>query len=100
VPLFFSPMLKCTFKSTTGLDCPGCGLQRAFLALLEGDLLACFLYWPGLLPILMAITLTILSAITKRSVFMSVAHKLYILTGVLVVGNWILKLIGVIPCPV
>ena len=28
----------CLFKAATGLDCPGCGTQRAFHALLHGDL--------------------------------------------------------------
>lgn len=28
--------LKCTFKLLTGLDCPGCGSQRAFHAILHG----------------------------------------------------------------
>lgn len=93
-------MLKCSFKSLTGFDCPGCGLQRSFLALLEGDILGCIQYWPGLLPLIVAIGLTIVSVTTKRSIFMAIAYKLYILTCAVVVGNWILKLAGVIPCPV
>lgn len=28
---------KCVLKQLTGFDCPGCGSQRAFAALLEGD---------------------------------------------------------------
>lgn len=31
---------KCPFKLITGLDCPGCGSQRALHALLTGDLAA------------------------------------------------------------
>lgn len=31
---------KCPFKLLTGLDCPGCGSQRALHALLTGDLRA------------------------------------------------------------
>lgn len=30
-------MLRCPIKWLTGLSCPGCGSQRALLALLEGD---------------------------------------------------------------
>lgn len=31
-------MPRCMFKWATGLDCPGCGSQRALGALIEGDL--------------------------------------------------------------
>lgn len=31
---------RCAFKLATGLDCPGCGSQRALHALLHGDIAA------------------------------------------------------------
>lgn len=31
---------RCMFKTLTGLDCPGCGSQRAVHALLNGDIAA------------------------------------------------------------
>ena len=31
---------RCPFKAATGLDCPGCGAQRALHAALHGDLRA------------------------------------------------------------
>lgn len=35
-------MPKCPVKVLTGLDCPGCGSQRALHALLTGDVAAAF----------------------------------------------------------
>lgn len=35
-PSLYVLMPKCVFKTLTGLDCPGCGLQRALHALLHG----------------------------------------------------------------
>lgn len=32
-------MPRCLFKWATGWDCPGCGSQRALLALLHGDII-------------------------------------------------------------
>lgn len=36
--------IKCPFKAITGLDCPGCGSQRALHALLHGDFSAAVAY--------------------------------------------------------
>jgi hypothetical protein len=41
----------CSFREHTGIDCPGCGLQRSILALLEGDLLESIIQFPALLPL-------------------------------------------------
>ena len=41
----------CSFREHAGIDCPGCGLQRSILALLEGDLLESILLFPALLPL-------------------------------------------------
>ena len=48
---FFNPesnsfLLKCPFKFFTGLDCPGCGSQRALHSLLHGEWKQAFSYNP------------------------------------------------------
>ena len=37
-PAKYSFFPKCPFHSLTGLDCPGCGSQRAFFFLLHGNI--------------------------------------------------------------
>jgi hypothetical protein len=39
-PLYQQFFPKCLFHEFTGLYCPGCGSQRAFAALLNGDIIA------------------------------------------------------------
>lgn len=46
-------LLPCPFKSLTGMDCPGCGLQRSFMLLLRGDLSSSFHLYPALFPLLL-----------------------------------------------
>lgn len=41
-------MPRCTFKVLTGLDCPGCGSQRAFHALLHGRIADAFRFNPAI----------------------------------------------------
>ena len=36
-PSQYALMPKCPFKTLTGWSCPGCGIQRAFYAVLHGD---------------------------------------------------------------
>jgi hypothetical protein len=43
-------MLPCMSKQLTGMDCPGCGIQRSISLLLEGHLEGSFLMYPGLFP--------------------------------------------------
>lgn len=40
-------MPRCAFKALTGLDCPGCGSQRAFHALLHGRVSEAFAFNPA-----------------------------------------------------
>jgi hypothetical protein len=47
----------CPAKALTGMDCPGCGLQRSFVALLRGDLEGAWELYPPLLPLLALLVL-------------------------------------------
>lgn len=39
----------CSVREMTGIYCPGCGGTRAVLALLRGDIVSSFIYYPTLL---------------------------------------------------
>lgn len=52
-------LLSCPIKAYTGLDCPGCGLQRSVLALLRGDLVNSIKLYPATIPLIFLVIFTI-----------------------------------------
>lgn len=53
-------MLTCPYKALSGFDCPGCGMQRAFVELLKGNFFESLHLYPALLPIIFTLLLTAL----------------------------------------
>ena len=52
-------LITCPFKKYTGIDCPGCGLQRSVIALFEGNFIKSFHYYPATIPILLLLLFSI-----------------------------------------
>ena len=44
--------LPCLLKNILHTDCPGCGFQRSFIALLQGNISESFIFYPAMLPML------------------------------------------------
>jgi len=59
-------LFACFFKSHFGIECPGCGMQRALLSLLKGDLSESIAYHAALIPFLVTISLLIMQLFLKR----------------------------------
>lgn len=53
-------MQTCGFKKAIGFDCPGCGTQRAFIALLKGQVMESIRLYPALIPMLILFLFLIL----------------------------------------
>ncbi|ARS42792.1 hypothetical protein CA265_25260 [Sphingobacteriaceae bacterium GW460-11-11-14-LB5] len=53
-------LFSCPFKAHFGIDCPGCGLQRSVLALLRGDIIASFKFYPATIPLIFVVVFTII----------------------------------------
>lgn len=58
-------MLDCYFKKYYQIDCPGCGMQRAFFSLLEGDFTSSFHHNAALLPLIFTFSLLFFQLIFK-----------------------------------
>jgi hypothetical protein len=54
--------LPCLIKKTFHVVCPGCGLQRSFIALLHGDILQSIQFYPALFPFIILIFIILLNS--------------------------------------
>lgn len=56
-----SHMLTCPSVAMTGMQCPGCGFQRALADLVRGDLGASWEHYPPLFPFLLTLVLLVVA---------------------------------------
>jgi len=84
---------SCILKSNTGLDCPGCGAQRSFAALLNGDFAEAWHHYPPLFPLLITLVLIIALLIRrhpqKGKIIRYSAYVTFAFIFVNYVANWV-----------
>jgi hypothetical protein len=84
---------NCSFREHTGLDCPGCGLQRSILALLEGELLESIMLFPALLPVMAMFVFLGIHLVFKLKHGALILKIFYIGNISIILLNYIFKLI-------
>jgi hypothetical protein len=86
-------MLPCLSKQLLGMDCPGCGIQRAFFLLFRGEFLAAFKMYPAIYPILGLFGFLLLDQFFKIKYANTISIILMITSVLLILINFLLKLI-------
>ena len=85
--------LPCFYKSAFGIDCPGCGFQRAFIALLRGDFLESLKLYPALIPTIAMLVLLAVHVFYHLKHGAKILMWLFILNSAIIVISYICKLI-------
>ena len=85
-------MLSCASKKHFGIDCIGCGFQRSVALLFKGDVVASFLMYPALYPMMLFFVFLIFDMIIKIKHSEKIKLSLAGLTLLAAVINYILKL--------
>lgn len=86
-------MLPCFTKQLWGFDCPGCGLQRAFIFLIKGDFTAAFEMYPAIYPMLFLFGFVILDKLFSIKYGTKITNVLMIGTVGFILTNYLLKFI-------
>ena len=85
--------LTCIFKKLTHFDCPGCGIQRSLILLLQGNWWSSFKMYPALLPVIFLFAFLILHLIRRFKQGPEILKFLYIFCVVIILVSYIYKII-------
>ena len=86
-------MLPCLSKQVLGFDCPGCGMQRSVALLLQGEFLAAFKMYPAIYTIIGLFSFLAFDYFMKVKYANKISITLMIASVVLILINFIFKLI-------
>lgn len=86
-------MLPCISKQFLGIDCPGCGLQRAFIFILKGNFIEAFKMYPAIYTLLVFGFLIVYNFFFKNKVNPKIIYSLGLLNIFIIITNYILKLL-------
>jgi len=84
-------IMPCLSKRVWGVDCPGCGLQRAVAFLFEGEFAAAWNMWPAIYTVIPLFAFIFTDVFVKIKNINSIIIVLSIATVILILTNYILK---------
>ncbi|WP_431174224.1 DUF2752 domain-containing protein [Flagellimonas flava] len=85
-------MLPCLNKKLFGIDCPGCGMQRAVNLLLHGDFVEAFKMYPAVYPIVLLLLFLISNLFLKLKYAHQIKFFLMLVTAGTIIISYILKM--------
>lgn len=85
-------MLSCSWKKYLNQECMGCGMQRAIILLLKGDVVASFKMYPALFTLIIMFFYLLLHLKFNFTKGHLVLRYLFIVNVILILGNFLLKL--------
>lgn len=85
-------MLPCLNKQLFGLDCLGCGGQRAAFLLLQGEFAAAYNMYPAIYAISLLFLFLITDLFIKFRYSLQIKIGLILLSAVVIIGSYIIKM--------
>jgi Protein of unknown function (DUF2752) len=84
-------MVPCMSKSLFGIDCPGCGTQRALLLVFKGDFINAFFMFPAIYTVILFFIFIGLHFIDKSRNYHVIIRSLAIVNAVIMIVSYIYK---------
>ncbi|GAB5563985.1 MAG: DUF2752 domain-containing protein [Winogradskyella sp.] len=87
-------MLPCLNKKFFGIECMGCGIQRSISLILRGEFIEAFYMYPAIYTLISLIGFVVLNYFKNFKYATNIIIVLSILNVIIIVGNYIFKLIN------
>ncbi len=85
-------MLPCLNKKLFGVDCLGCGMQRALNLLIHGEFIAAFKMYPAIYTLLLLAGVIIINFFYKIKLAQKIISILAIINVLIIVISYVLKI--------
>jgi len=87
-----SNMHSCPYVHLFGVECPGCGMQRALIELLKGNFMESLELYPALLPMVLLFSTLIVHLVFKLKYGAEILKYLFLFTVLIIVVSYIVKI--------
>lgn len=84
-------MFPCLSKTLFGVECLGCGMQRAFLLLLQGDFIGAFKMYPAIYSTLLFLIIIGIQLLDKNKNYRKLIINLAIINGIFMMVGYFYK---------
>jgi hypothetical protein len=85
-------LLPCLNKQLFGIDCLGCGIQRAFLLLLKGEFIAAFKMYPAIYTLLLLAIYALLHLRFKFKKGRKIIRILVVVNLLIIIVSYFIKM--------
>ncbi|MEX6625761.1 DUF2752 domain-containing protein [Tenacibaculum pacificus] len=85
-------MLPCLNKKFFGVDCLGCGIQRALSLLLQGNFIGAFKMYPAIYTLLLLAIIVILNFFFKLKYARKAIRILAVINVLIIVVSYVMKM--------
>ena len=84
-------MFPCLSKTLFGVECLGCGMQRAFLLLLKGDFIAAFKMYPAIYTTLLFLVFVGIQLLDKNKNYRKLIINIALINGIFMIAGYYYK---------
>ena len=85
-------MLPCLNKKLFGIECLGCGMQRSFILVFQGDFVGAFKMYPAIFTLIILVLFIIFNLFKKFKYDYKIKMGLLYLNIVIIVVSYLIKI--------